>query len=144
MTDTTTPAGRWRFGRTSLMRLATCHPDLRLLMQAALADSPVDFGIVCGHRGKADQDEAVRLGRSKTPWPTSKHNKLPSLAVDVCPWIDGAYAWSDIPAFRAVAAHVIATARELGIRIRWGGDFNGNGLQDDRFVDMPHFELVQR
>jgi peptidoglycan L-alanyl-D-glutamate endopeptidase CwlK len=29
--------------------------------------------------------------------------------------------------------------RSLGLR--WGGDFNDNGKADDKFVDMPHFEL---
>jgi peptidoglycan L-alanyl-D-glutamate endopeptidase CwlK len=31
--------------------------------------------------------------------------------------------------------------QEIGLR--WGGDFNGNGkIEDESFVDMPHYELV--
>ena len=33
------------------------------------------------------------------------------------------------------------TGDRLGLSLRWGGDFNCNGIADDKFVDMPHIEL---
>jgi peptidoglycan L-alanyl-D-glutamate endopeptidase CwlK len=33
-------------------------------------------------------------------------------------------------------------ARKLGIKIRWGGDWDGNGKQDDKFLDFVHFEIA--
>jgi hypothetical protein len=38
---------------------------------------------------------------------------------------------------------VMETAQELGIKIRAGADFNQDGdLTNDKFVDLPHFELA--
>ena len=37
---------------------------------------------------------------------------------------------------------VLGTAEELGIDIRWGGDWNSNRkLEDQTFHDLPHFEV---
>jgi hypothetical protein len=31
----------------------------------------------------------------------------------------------------------------MGIAIRWGGDWDQDGfVADERFLDMPHFELI--
>jgi hypothetical protein len=131
------------FGRHSESRLRTCHPDLQRVMRAAIATGP-DFSILCGHRGKIEQDAAVAAGLSKTPFPTSKHNAEPSLAVDIAPYpID----WSDQGRFVELAHHVLAVAAEMGVSLRWGGDWDGDGKTradgdpEERFVDLPHFEL---
>lgn len=133
------------FGKSSLARLDQCDVRLALVMTAAIENSQIDFGIVCGHRGKEDQDRAVAEGKSKTPWPISKHNALPSLAVDVCPYIGGKYAWNDIQAFKDLAAHILATAEAKGIRLRWGGNWKINDAVSapGKFVDMPHFEIAE-
>jgi peptidoglycan L-alanyl-D-glutamate endopeptidase CwlK len=35
-------------------------------------------------------------------------------------------------------------ANTLGIKIRWGGDWNGDlQFRDEKFKDLPHFELVE-
>ena len=121
---------RFLFSQTSLERLGTCDQRLQHLMLAALALSPFDFTIICGHRDQAAQDAACAAGKSKTPWPTSKHNHTPSLAVDIAPFpID----WNDTARFRKLADHVLATAKQMGIRVRWGGTF--------KFADLDHFEL---
>lgn len=127
-----------KFGPRSLERLATCHPDLQRVMREAIIDGP-DFTILCGHRGEAEQNDAVAKGLSKAPWPTSKHNSLPSRAVDIAPYpID----WNDRARFKHLAEHVFSVAAGLGIRLRWGGDFNmdGDKTTNDAW-DLPHFEL---
>ena len=44
-----------------------------------------------------------------------------------------------------VAAAMLAAAKELGVAIRWGGDWNMNGdSKDEKFYDGPHFELLRR
>lgn len=130
----------YQFSQRSLDRLATCDERLRRVMTAALEGAPSDFTILCGHRTEAEQAAACAAGNSKTPWPKSKHNSLPSRAVDVAPYpID----WNDLGRFRDLAHHVMEVAAELGVRLRWGGDFNMNGKPDDKFVDMPHFELLE-
>ncbi len=130
-------------GATSLSRLGTCHPKLQALLlevDRRLSRCKVlDFTVVCGHRGQADQDAAYRAKRSTKRWPDSKHNKLPSVAVDVAPWPT---YWDDEASFARLAGYVQAVADELGIEIRWGGDWNGNGrTEDERLIDLPHLEL---
>ncbi len=65
---------------------------------------------------------------------------MQNTAADVMPFpID----WHDRVGIEAFAHAVLAKAAEMGIKIRWGGDWNGNGKSDDeKFFDGPHFELV--
>lgn len=126
------------FSKSSLDRLATCHPKLQALMNEVIKYE--DCVILCGHRGQAEQDQAFRDGKSKLKWPQGKHNTLPSNAVDIAPYpLD----WNDHLAFARLAGYVQAIADGMGIAVRWGGDWNGNGKsKDERFLDLVHFELV--
>jgi peptidoglycan L-alanyl-D-glutamate endopeptidase CwlK len=118
------------FSKRSLDNLATCHPDLQKVAHEAI--KTYDFIVICGHRNKADQDKAVREGKSKARWPTSKHNSTPSLAFDATPVpLD----WNDIESFKRMGAHMKEAAKRVKVKIRWGGDFKG-------FFDGPHVELA--
>lgn len=127
-------------------RLATVAPILRDIVYGVADQFPLV--VVCGHRTKEAQDEACRLGRSKTPWPTSKHNTNPSVAVDLAPLKDGAIDWNDSALFRDLANRMLFAAKAKGVDIRWGGDWDRDGKTrsdgdaDERFVDLPHFELA--
>lgn len=122
-------------------RLATVAEPLQGIVRAVAADFPTM--VVCGHRTQADQDEAVRLKRSKTPWPRSKHNSNPSRAVDLAPLKNGAIDWNDKALFRVLAERMFFHAKARGVDIRWGGNFDQDGIiGNDRFIDMPHFELL--
>jgi peptidoglycan L-alanyl-D-glutamate endopeptidase CwlK len=130
----------YKFGQRSLERLSTCTPEVQHLMGEVIKE--VDCTILCGFRGKEDQDEVVRLGRSKKPWPTSKHNQNPSPAVDVVPYpVD----WTDLSRFARFAGRVESVAHRLGYVVVWGGDWdNDTFTKDESFVDMPHFEVYKR
>jgi peptidoglycan LD-endopeptidase CwlK len=67
------------FSRRSKKNLETCEIPLQTLATKALATSPIDFTIICGYRGKKDQDKAFSSGASKLKFPNSKHNKWPAL-----------------------------------------------------------------
>lgn len=134
------------FGNVSKNRLQFCHPKLQRLLTEAMARADrrrtLDFTIVCGHRGEAAQNAALAAGKSTKAWPDSKHNRLPSVAVDVAPYPT---VWGDAPAFARLAGYIQAVADDLDIEIRWGGDWNDNGRTDDeRLVDLPHLELTDR
>ncbi len=122
----------------SVEKLYQCHPDLRKLVAEVVKH--YDITVICGHRNEADQTQAVRTGHSKVNFPNSKHNSTPSLAVDIIPFpVD----WNDRNRFFYLAGIVKACANSLGIKIRWGGDFNQDqNFKNDSFVDLPHFELV--
>jgi peptidoglycan L-alanyl-D-glutamate endopeptidase CwlK len=131
-----------KFGNKSMSNLSTCHPDLQRLFNEVIKE--YDCTVMCGHRSKEDQDKAVQEGRSKVHWPNGKHNSNPSMAVDVAPWFSTPpnVRWNDTNKFYHFAGYVQAVADQLGISIRWGGDWDSDGeLHDQTFFDLPHFEL---
>lgn len=127
------------FSKLSAERLATCDPRLQLVLNEVIQH--FDCSVIFGHRTKPEQDQAVAEGRSKTPWPTSKHNAVPSLAVDVVPH---PIEWSDRERHHYFAGWVMAIAASKGIKLRWGGDWNGDTqVRDNVFDDLVHFEIAQ-
>lgn len=125
-------------GPKSLAILANAHPDLQRLFKEVGAR--MDITILCSHRTKEEQDAAFKAGNSKVQFPNSKHNVLPSLAVDAAPY---PMDWKDTRRFYFYAGYVKATAERLGIKVRLGCDWNGNlDVKDDNFQDVPHVELA--
>ena len=125
------------FSAKSKRILDTVHPDLAMVMHMVIQD--FDFTIISGHRGQLEQTQIFNAGNSKTPWPKSKHNKNPSLAVDIAPYpVD----WNNADRFIYLAGHVMATARGIGVELRWGGDWMRNNMRtENKFKDLGHFEL---
>jgi peptidoglycan L-alanyl-D-glutamate endopeptidase CwlK len=121
----------------SQQRLMTCDRRLQEIVLAAF--KRMDFVVLCGFRNEKDQTDAFEQGRSKVQWPNSRHNRNPSKAVDLAPL---PINWKDTTAFRQLSDIMFEEAKARGVRLRWGGDFNMNGKPDDRFVDMPHYEIV--
>lgn len=125
------------FGGSSRARLATCHPDLQRVLLEVVRH--FDCTVVCGERGKAEQDAAFASGNSKARFGESSHNYSPSLAVDVVPYpVD----WKDLDRIRYFAGFVKGVAAAMGVDLVWGGDWNDNTvLSDQKFNDLPHFEI---
>ena len=57
----------YRYSSRSTQRLSTCHPDLVLLFDEALADPacPSDISIIEGFRGRDRQNEMKTQGKSQ-------------------------------------------------------------------------------
>jgi peptidoglycan L-alanyl-D-glutamate endopeptidase CwlK len=127
------------FGSASLRQLATCDVRLQQLFQDVVLFW--DCQVLEGKRSEAQQRINVANGVSKTL--DSKHVYplgMPSLAVDVAPY---PVKWNDLPRFYAFGGFVIGTARKMGVTLRWGGDWDSDrDFSDQRFNDLPHFELV--
>ena len=121
------------FNDRSHRNLADSHPDLIRVMNEARAH--FDFQVICGYRGRADQEAAVRAGRSKAHFGSSPHNYDPALAVDCIPEPFVEADWKDASRFRAMAGAIKAAAAKLKIPIEWGGDWKS-------FHDSPHFQLA--
>ena len=127
-----------RFGITSRDRLATCHTALQKIFNEVVKH--FDCSILCGHRGEDAQNTAHDDGKSKLRFPLSKHNKVPSIAVDVAPYpVD----WKDRDRFYYFAGFVKGVASQMGYEIRWGGDWDSDTqVKDNVFRDLPHFEFI--
>jgi len=139
------------FSNSSRAKLDTCHPDLQRLMEAVLQD--VDITIICGVRSKDEQNEAYRIGHSQVQWPDSEHNIiLPddlSNAIDELPYFSERphLHWFDKDGIWQHCQFVIGRAEELGIGVRSGADWDGDGVptfldKDETFFDGPHWELI--
>ncbi len=126
------------FGQRSKEVLATVHPDLVKVCYAVIRH--YDFSCLEGHRSNERQDELFRQGKSKLRGGQSKHNQSPSIAIDIAPYpID----WENTKRFYLLAGMMFQAADELGIKLRWGGDWDGDWEHTDQsFHDLPHFELV--
>lgn len=127
----------FKLSTASEEKLAGVHPDLVKVVRRALTLSPVDFKVIEGVRTLARQKELFEKKATKTM--NSRH--LTGHAVDLVPLpLD----WNNRQAFESVAKAMQQAAKQLGIAIRWGGDWNMNGSStDEKFYDGPHFELLR-
>lgn len=140
----------YQWSPISAARLATCDPKLQALFNEVI--KYVDCSVTCGHRGQEEQNEAYRTGHSQLEWPESKHNRQPSVAVDVVPypieWPIGTMDREEyarcLGRWYMFVGFVRAIAAKQGIKVRCGADWDGDfEVKDQNFHDLPHFELVE-
>lgn len=125
--------------------------DVRLQSLCRRVALYIDFEVLCGHRGEAEQEAAFLAKTTKLHYPHGKHNALPSRAIDVAPtYVDAGrhINLKDIPAIARLVGFFEATAYAMGIKVRlgmdWDGDWRSEGYTDPdgRFFDGFHIELV--
>ena len=126
-----------RFGTRSKQRLATCDERLQKVFNEVI--KYVDCSVLEGHRSQERQDKLYDEGKTKLKFPNGRHNMDPSNAVDVTPYpVD----WKDRERQTLFAGFVLGIARSMGVRLRWGGDWDMDfQVLDNRFDDFPHFEI---
>lgn len=138
----------FKLGPASRKKLQGLHPSLVAVVTRAIQLTTQDFSVICGVRTIAEQKELYAQGRTKpgqiVTW-TLKSRHLPAAdglgrAVDLCPYpID----WNTTSKFDAVSKAMFEAAKELGIKIRWGADWDMDGVARERGeTDSPHFELA--
>ena len=126
-----------RYSNKSKERLASCYERLQDVFNEVI--KYVDCSILEGHRSKERQNKLYDENRTKVKYPNGRHNSSPSKAVDVTPYpVD----WEDRERQTLFAGFVLGLARNMGIRLRWGGDWDMDfQVMDNRFDDFPHFEV---
>lgn len=139
---------RFSLGATSRARLKGVHPQLVRVVERAVELTTVDFMVLEGVRTPQRQRELYAQGRTKpgkvVTWTLTSNHFVKAdgfgHAVDLCPWpVD----WNDLKKFDAIAKAMFAAAAELGVRIRWGADWDRDGKPRERGeTDSPHFELA--
>lgn len=138
------------FGRGSKTKLHTCH---QLLQSIALeVVSEFDCAVDYGYRNKILQDSLVERGVSKLYYPKSRHNKIPSMGIDLIPYINGRKTWNERQAlFFAGYVKAIGEAMTKAwnnkfrtrFTFRLGADWDcDDNVNDQTFHDICHFELV--
>lgn len=130
----------FKFGKGSLEKLNTVHPDLKLVMQEVIKLTPIDFGITEGIRSLERAEQLKADGLSKVG---SKSKHCQGKAVDIVCYDNGKVTW-DLDFYEAVAQVVGEVSELLDISIRWGGSWQtGNFIlnRDMKFIDAVHFEL---
>lgn len=141
-----------RYGHRSSKNLNECDDRLKRIFNRVI--EYYDNSIIEGHRPDEEQLKAFLRGASKLRPGESKHNSKPSRALDAVPWpIEWPKSnphtqeeWREyvkcVARFYHFAGYVQRAADELGIPIRWGGDWDGDRrFNDQNFDDLPHFEL---
>lgn len=154
-----------KLSQKSIERLKGVHPDLVKVVIKAIGISGQDFMVLEGVRTEQRQRELYGHGRSaddlrakgldpalaqpaapQVTW-TLKSNHFKQAdgyghAVDLVPYpVD----WNNTAKFDAIAEAMFKASEELGVRLRWGADWNQNGKRRERGeTDSPHFELGQK
>ena len=122
-----------KFGKKSQERLRGVNSELvNVLFELVKI---MDVTIIEGVRSQERQDRLVAEGKSKTKF--SKH--ITGRAVDLAPYpID----WEDRDRFHYMGGMLRGIAHQMGVKVRWGGDWNENGeTKDNNFDDLVHIEL---
>jgi hypothetical protein len=105
-------------------------------------DEVADVSIITGHRGEQEQNQKYAEGKSKVEWPDGKHNSFPSKAVDFQPYPLPTRTEKLWASLAYVAGRAIEIGKGMGLIVRWGGDWNGDGdMTDQNFDDLYHLEV---
>ena len=122
-----------RFGRRSKQRLKGV--DAKLVNVANELIKLMDVTVIEGLRSQERQNELVAQGKSKTKF--GKHVQGKALYLAPYP-ID----WKDRERFHYMGGLIRGIGHSLGIKIRWGGDWDSDGeIKDNAFDDLVHVEI---
>lgn len=137
-----------KFSQESFSKLSTCDLELQTLFYEVI--KYYDCTVLEGYRDQQKQEKAFNEKKTKLHFPHGKHNRTPSIAVDVAPFpVDFSEKFKNLVRFYLFAGYVLAISDQLKAQgkmtrtIRWGGDWNGDkDMSDQTFNDLVHFELV--
>ena len=133
----------YQLSQRSLQRLEGVDPKLVAVVKRAIQITTQDFSVLEGLRTKERQAELYAQGRT-APGPvvtwTMDSPHLHGRAVDLVPYpVD----WNDLSKFDAIAEAMFEAADYLGVKLRWGADWDMDGKPREKSEsDSPHFELA--
>lgn len=140
--------GPFRFSSRSATNMQGVHPNLVACAFYALRTCDVDFGIPTtgGVRSAEMQRELVQKGASRTM--NSRHRY--GLALDIYAYVGGKASWAPehVMLVHEAIMHA-ADALELPaasingrmVRLRWGGDWDMDGVTEYGEGDLVHHEI---
>ncbi len=123
-----------RYGRKSRSRLKGVDAKLVNVLNELI--KIMDVTIIEGKRSAERQAELLEKGATKVKY--SRH--MDGKAVDLAPY---PINWNDREHFHYMGGMLRGIAHKMGIKIRWGGDWDGDGeIKDNSFDDLVHVELL--
>lgn len=136
--------------KVSFTKLMSCHPKLIKIIDHLNRE----ITVIEGHRSLERQKQLIKEGKSNLKnAENGYHVKMPSMAVDIAPIINGTIYWNNKEAFAKLADEIKkivenlnleAKSEEEKIKITWGGDWDKDGdWKDEKFLDMVHFQLEE-
>ena len=122
-----------KFGKRSKKRLKGVDAKLVNVLNELI--KIMDVTIIEGLRTAKRQEELLAKGATKVKY--SRH--MSGKAVDLAPYpID----WEDRERFHYMGGMIRGIGQQLGLKIRWGGDWDSDGeIKDNNFDDLVHVEL---
>ena len=132
----------YRFSKESKKRLLRAEQSLQLICFDAIES--IDFKVLESYRTPQRQMQLLQEGRTKVKY--SKHMYDPSKAIDIEPYPRPADGWKkerDLRRFYFLAGVMKRCADAREIKIRWGGDWDGDfDYNDNNFDDLFHYEIL--
>ena len=123
-----------RFGSRSRRRLKGGDTELVNVLNETI--KLMDITVIEGVRSKDRQAELLEKGATKVKY--SKH--MEGKAVDIAPY---PIQWKDRERFHYMGGIIRGVASQMGVKVRWGGDWDSDGeIKDNNFDDLVHIELV--
>jgi|TARA_R110002167_G_scaffold112850_1_gene285540 peptidoglycan L-alanyl-D-glutamate endopeptidase CwlK len=126
-----------KFGKRSKERLKGV--DARLINVCNELIKIMDCTIIEGVRSDEKQNEYFKNGKSKKDGIVNKGMHQLGKAIDLAPYpID----WNDRDRFHYMGGMVRGIAKQLNLKVRWGGDWDSDGqVYDNTFDDLVHIEI---
>lgn len=122
----------FKLSQRSIKKLQGVNPFLVQVVNLAIKESHIDFGISEGLRDQERQAYLFETGKSKT----LKSRHLVGDAVDVYAWVNGRVSW-DMKHYEQIAFAFYLSADKLGHSITWGGSWAS-------LLDGPHFQIEKK
>lgn len=150
----------YQLSKRSLSRLAGVDDKLVAVVKRAIEISDVDFMVLEGVRSK--EQCMINYGKGRTAAQCSAKGvpaKYANPSAAKVTWLNNPFAskhvtgkavdlvpypvdWNDLKKFDLIAQAMLQAAKELGVPVRWGADWNNNGKPRERGEsDSPHFEI---
>ena len=125
----------YKFGKRSRERLKGVDTKLVNVLNELI--KLMDVTVIEGLRSAERQEELLAQGATKVKY--SKH--MEGKAVDIAPYpID----WEARDRFYYMGGMIRGIGKQLGINIRFGGDWDSDGeTKDNNFDDLVHVELKE-
>lgn len=127
----------YKFGKRSRSRLKGV--DSRLINVLNELIKVMDVTIIEGVRSAETQYKYFLDGKSKLDGKNKKSNHQIGRAVDLAPY---PINWKDTNRFYYMGGMIRGIAKQLNLKVRWGGDWDSDGqTKDQTFMDLVHIEI---